>query len=89
MAALRGECVWMIPLDGESTGKPERLFEGKYGRIRDVVVAPDESLWVTTSNTDSRSAAQDDRILRVTLDLYSPGFRYDGCWSLLLNQREG
>ncbi|MEO6606223.1 MAG: PQQ-dependent sugar dehydrogenase [Aeromicrobium sp.] len=69
MAALRGECVWMIPLDGESAGKPKALFKGKYGRIRNVVVAPDKSLWVTTSNTDSRGrpASDDDRILRVTL----------------------
>ncbi|WP_344770929.1 PQQ-dependent sugar dehydrogenase [Aeromicrobium panaciterrae] len=69
MAGLRGECVWMIPLDGESAGKPVRLFEGEYGRIRDVVVAPDESLWVSTSNTDSRGRPddKDDRILRVTL----------------------
>lgn len=69
MAGLRGECVWMIPLDGESTGKPVRLFEGEYGRIRDIVVAPDESLWVSTSNTDSRGRPddKDDRILRVTL----------------------
>ena len=69
MGALRGECLWMIPLDGESAGKPRALFEGKYGRIRDVVVAPDESLWITTSNTDSRGdpAEDDDRILRVTL----------------------
>ncbi len=69
MAALRGERLWMIPLDGESAGKPEALFTGKYGRIRDVVVAPDESLWITTSNTDSRGrpSSVDDRILRVTL----------------------
>ncbi len=69
MAALRGECVWMIPLDEDSAGKPKRLFGGKYGRIRNVVVAPDESLWVSTSNTDSRGnpAKNDDRILRVTL----------------------
>ena len=69
MGALRGECLWMIPLDGETAGKPKALFQGKYGRIRDVVVAPDESLWMTTSNTDSRGkpAADDDRILRITL----------------------
>ncbi len=69
MAALRGERVWMIPLEGESAGKPTSLFNGKYGRIRNVVVAPDESLWITTSNTDSRGRpdAKDDRILRVTL----------------------
>ena len=69
IAALRGECVWAVPLDGADTGKPRKLFGGEYGRIRTIVVAPDDSLWVTTSNTDGRGspADQDDRILRVTL----------------------
>jgi len=69
MAALRGERVWAIPLDGDSVGEPTALFTGKYGRIRDVAVAPDESLWIATSNTDSRGrpASDDDRILRMTL----------------------
>jgi glucose/arabinose dehydrogenase len=69
VAALRGECLWSVPLDGEDTGKPRAHFRGKYGRIRTVVVAPDESLWMTTSNTDGRGDPRrnDDRILRVTV----------------------
>jgi glucose/arabinose dehydrogenase len=69
VAALQGECLWAAPLDGTDTGKPRALFRGTYGRIRTVVVAPDESLWVTTSNTDGRGDSRDgdDRILRVTL----------------------
>ncbi|MGH3458682.1 PQQ-dependent sugar dehydrogenase [Aeromicrobium sp.] len=69
VAALQGECLFAVPLDGTNAGKPRALFKGKYGRIRTVEVAPDESLWVTTSNTDGRGnpARNDDRILRVTL----------------------
>jgi len=69
VAALRGECLWAVPLDGTKVGKPRAYFRGKYGRIRTVVVAPDESLWMTTSNTDGRGdpGRNDDRILRVTL----------------------
>ncbi len=68
VAALRGECLWAVPLDGADVGKPQAFFRGTYGRIRTVVVAPDESLWVTTSNTDGRGdpGRNDDRILRVT-----------------------
>jgi glucose/arabinose dehydrogenase len=69
VAALRGECLWAVPLDGTDAGRPRAHFRGEYGRIRTVVVAPDESLWMTTSNTDGRGdpGRNDDRILRVTL----------------------
>ena len=64
MAALRGERLWRIPVDGE----PEGYFVGRYGRMRTVAAAPDGSLWVTTSNKDGRGAPaeEDDQILRVT-----------------------
>jgi len=70
MAALRGERLWQIPLDGESTGKPVGLLTGDYGRIRTVVTTPEGDLWVATSNRDGRGtpADQDDRILLVSPD---------------------
>ncbi|WP_328460346.1 PQQ-dependent sugar dehydrogenase [Actinoplanes sp. NBC_00393] len=63
VAALRGERLWRVPLGGGST---EAKFSGEYGRLRTVAVAPDGSLWLTTSNTDGRGDARDgdDRILR-------------------------
>ena len=69
VAALQGECVYAVPLDGTDAGKPRAFFQGEYGRIRTIEVAPDDSLWVTTSNTDGRGdpGKNDDRILRVTL----------------------
>jgi glucose/arabinose dehydrogenase len=64
VAALRGERLWRVPMAG---GAPVPLFQGRYGRLRTVVVAPDGALWLTTSNRDGRGnpAAEDDRILRV------------------------
>lgn len=69
IGALQGQCLFAVALDGEDAGKPKAYFAGEYGRIRSVTVAPDYSLWVTTSNTDGRinPAKVDDRILRVTL----------------------
>jgi glucose/arabinose dehydrogenase len=68
VAALRGERLWRLELgpDGNVVER-DQLMGGEIGRIRNVVQAPDGSLWVTTSNLDGRGtpAPQDDRILRL------------------------
>ena len=69
MSALAGETLWEIPLDGAEAGDPIPHLRGEYGRLRNVVVAPDgEGLIVATSNTDGRGdpADDDDRLLSVT-----------------------
>ena len=69
MAALRGERIWQIPLNGKIPGKPVSQLTGEHGRIRTVVPTPDGDLWVATSNRDGRGtpSEDDDRILLVTL----------------------
>jgi glucose/arabinose dehydrogenase len=66
VAALRGERLWRVPLDGASAGEPKAMLDG-FGRLRTVVRAPDGALWITTSNRDGRGtpAGDDDRIVRV------------------------
>jgi glucose/arabinose dehydrogenase len=69
MAALRGARLWQIPVSETTTADPVAHFEGEYGRLRSVLVAPDGSgLLLTSSNTDGRGDVQegDDRLLRVT-----------------------
>jgi len=67
MAALRGERLWRIPLTADGVGTPQALLTD-LGRLRAVAVAPDDSLWVLTNNTDGRGTprAGDDRIVRIT-----------------------
>jgi glucose/arabinose dehydrogenase len=69
LGALQGECVWSVVLDGPDAGRTQQHLTGAYGRIRSVALAPDGSLWVTTSNRDGRTDPRpgDDRLLRVTL----------------------
>jgi glucose/arabinose dehydrogenase len=66
VAGLRGQRLWTIPLTGDKTGDPVARLHNRYGRLRTVQVAPDGSLWLTTSNTDGRNDPRDgdDRILR-------------------------
>jgi glucose/arabinose dehydrogenase len=70
MAALRGERLWRVAVDGGRAVRPRGFFVGEYGRMRTVALAPDGSLWVTTSNRDGRGdpGPDDDRILRVSID---------------------
>ena len=49
-AALRGQRLWAVPLDGERAGTPVAYFTGEYGRLRDVSLAPDGTLWVLSNN---------------------------------------
>ena len=68
-AALRGQRLWRVPLDGSGgVGEPQALLTGEYGRLRTVERAPDGSLWVLTSNRDGRGSPgpDDDRVLRLT-----------------------
>jgi glucose/arabinose dehydrogenase len=68
VAALRGERLYRVPLDGTTIdGDPEELYADEYGRLREVTQAPDGSLWLLTNNRDGRGdpAEGDDRILRV------------------------
>ncbi|MCO8269112.1 PQQ-dependent sugar dehydrogenase [Actinoplanes sp. TRM 88003] len=67
VAALRGQRLWSVPLDGAGgAGAPVASLQGQYGRLRTVERAPDGALWVTTSNRDGRGTptTEDDRILR-------------------------
>jgi glucose/arabinose dehydrogenase len=69
VACLRGQTLYRLNLDGRD---PRKLLNN-YGRLRTVAVAPDGSLWVTTSNRDQvgredrlPQTPEGDRILRIT-----------------------
>ncbi|CAA9318364.1 MAG: FIG01121053: hypothetical protein [uncultured Frankineae bacterium] len=68
VAALRGQRLWRVPLDGRGgAGEPRALYDGEFGRLRAVQAAPDGTLWALTSNRDGRGDPQDDddRVLRL------------------------
>lgn len=62
LAALRAQQLRLI----DSEGVESNVLTG-FGRIRDVVEAPDGSLYVATSNRDGRAIPEhgDDKILRI------------------------
>ncbi len=68
---LTGRAVRHIVLggtvDSPQVAVDEQLFQGQFGRIRDVIQGPDGLLYFTTSNRDGRGnpSPDDDRILRI------------------------
>jgi len=69
VATLRGTHLLRLTLDTASrrVTAQERLLEGTYGRLRDVVSGPDGYLYFCTNNRDGRGTPMsgDDRVLRI------------------------
>jgi glucose/arabinose dehydrogenase len=60
VAGLRGQALFEVRLQGQQAEEPQAWFEGEFGRLRDVVAAPQGGLWVLTNNTDGRGTPGDD-----------------------------
>ncbi|GHE11303.1 oxidoreductase [Streptomyces alanosinicus] len=68
MAGLKGRRLWRIPLRGvQAAAAPQAFLGGQYGRLRTVVPAGGDKVWLVTSNTDGRGHPRkgDDRVLEV------------------------
>ncbi|MGP9018388.1 PQQ-dependent sugar dehydrogenase [Streptomyces sp. BR1] len=68
MAALRGERLWRIPLNGaKPLAEPEAFLKSQYGRLRTVIATGPHTLLLVTSETDGRGTPRpgDDRILEL------------------------
>lgn len=69
-ATLRGRHLHrlvIVPDDPQAIITQERLYDGEYGRLREVVQGPDGALYLLTSNRDGRGSpvGNDDRLLRI------------------------
>jgi glucose/arabinose dehydrogenase len=69
VATLRGTLLLRLRIDPSARRLlgQERLLEGQFGRIRDVVTGPDGYLYFCTNNRDGRGdpTSDDDRIARL------------------------
>lgn len=61
---LRGQTLYQVKLDDLSLSNH---FQREFGRIREVVVSPNNSLYISTSNQDGRGNPdeEDDKIIKV------------------------
>ncbi|MDO8487832.1 MAG: PQQ-dependent sugar dehydrogenase [bacterium] len=65
-AGLRGQTLYKFDL---ASSHLEEKFSGAYGRLRDVVIGPDNYIYLLTSNRDGRGVVRlnDDLIVKVRL----------------------
>ena len=73
---LKDRSLRRLDLDAEQAAVlgQERLYADEFGRIRDVVVAPDGAIFLATSNRDGRGnpGRADDRIVRIDVGRIRP-----------------
>lgn len=67
VASLRGSHLGVITFSEDWAATSQSLFQGDFGRLRDVQTGPDGLVYLLTSNRDGRGfpAQDDDRILRI------------------------
>jgi glucose/arabinose dehydrogenase len=64
---LRGQALFEAVIENGNVTSLKKHFEGEFGRIREVILGPDNMLYITTSNNDGRGSPKpdDDKIIKV------------------------
>lgn len=64
LGGLRGQALFEYNIETKTL---KEHFKNQFGRIRDVVLGPDNKLYITTSNRDGRGSPSpdDDKIIRI------------------------
>ena len=64
---LRGQTLYEAVLENDKIVDLKTHLAGEFGRIREVILGPDNMLYITTSNRDGRGVPQsgDDKVLKV------------------------
>ncbi len=66
-SGLRGAALYKGSIENNSINTIDTYLQGEYGRIREVIVGPDEMIYITTSNKDGRGipTGNDDKVIRI------------------------
>lgn len=64
---LKGESLYEAVISGIEVTELKAHFKGEYGRIRNIVIGPDDFFYIMTSNRDGRGDIRDgdDKIIRI------------------------
>lgn len=64
---LRGEALYRYNITDKSI---KEYFKGQFGRLRTIVIDPDNNFYIITNNTDGRGTPKedDDKLIRINLE---------------------
>jgi len=67
-SGLRGQALYILSLTS-TPGQIQTALKGELGRIREVIIGPDDMLYITTSNHDGRGNPKDDddKVIRLNI----------------------
>lgn len=66
-SGLYGQALYEAVIENNQVIELKEHFKGEFGRIREVILGPDNMLYITTSNKDGRGVPgdMDDKVIRV------------------------
>ncbi|MBI2022026.1 PQQ-dependent sugar dehydrogenase [Candidatus Daviesbacteria bacterium] len=66
-AGLRGQTLYEAVIEDNQVKQLKEHFKAEYGRIREVILGPDDLLYIATSNRDGRGNPDslDDKVIRI------------------------
>lgn len=66
-SGLKGQALYKATFEGNNITDFKENLKNKYGRIREVILGPDQMLYITTSNQDGRGKPNsgDDKIIKI------------------------
>jgi len=72
-SGLRGETLYEAQIENGEVIELKAHFRKEFGRLRAVVIGPDNSLYISTSNTDGRGKERsgDDKIIKIPLEVFN------------------
>jgi len=71
-SGLRGETLYEAKIENGNVVELKAHFRKEFGRLRAVVIGPNDNLYISTSNTDGRGKERsgDDKIIKIPLDTF-------------------
>lgn len=69
---LKGETIYKARVENRSVINFQQYFKNEWGRLRTIVLGPDNNFYILTNNTDGRGSpkSSDDKLIRISPQIF-------------------